>query len=423
MGLLASAVPTLGLADELDRPRFRFEVGAGTETSNEMFFEDSFVDTTFLGRRLVGTPETRWAALGSLTFEGRRDAGLVRYRLQQDASVGDRLQRGSFSGTVQGPVGVASTWHLAPRLEYRRDQTFGRDVTQWRGDLGARLRRTSDDGAVSSDLGVRTELSHATGSGSEYLPDHWVGRVHAAVEGLPLSGPEWRAGYALASRTFPDSSGRDHLEHAWESRVRLVAPAGHSLGLEVEGERRTTVGGAPTSRDRFLEGRGALAAVLRFGDTWSLAAQGELEVTRYDDQDSSLYFDYRVVRARLGPRVEHGGWSLTAGPRGEVLSAALAPAEDYREIAAFADLELLPGGAWWSISPAGGWRDYDLVSAPDLPVLHSSYGFAEAAVLADQPLPGRLRLRASGLIRLEWHEDRSQDARSLYFSLELRRLL
>ena len=71
--------------------------------------------------------------------------------------------------------------------------------------------------------------------------------------------------------------------------------------------------------------------------------------------------------------------------------------------------------------PVAGWRDYD--EAPDATVgIHSSYSFAEINVLADQALPGALRLRAYVNGRLESHVDHAQDARSLYFSLDLRKL-
>ena len=57
----------------------------------------------------------------------------------------------------------------------------------------------------------------------------------------------------------------------------------------------------------------------------------------------------------------------------------------------------------------------------DEPDLHSSYLFIEAELFADHGLPDRLRARVSGNARLEHHEDPSQDASSLYCSLDLRR--
>ena len=54
--------------------------------------------------------------------------------------------------------------------------------------------------------------------------------------------------------------------------------------------------------------------------------------------------------------------------------------------------------------------------------LHSSFAFGEMQVFGDQGLPARLRARVLVDGRMEWHEDQSQNSRSLYFSLDLRRL-
>ena len=44
-------------------------------------------------------------------------------------------------------------------------------------------------------------------------------------------------------------------------------------------------------------------------------------------------------------------------------------------------------------------------------------------LLGEQPIAGDLRLRLSASVRFESHVDSLQDARSLYFSLDLRKLL
>lgn len=399
------------------------EVGAGTDVSNEIFVEDAYADTTFLGRRLVGSPETRWSALGRLSLEGPERADGRRYRLEQDASIGDLLQRGTLSGMVQGPLGLADSWRIAPRIEYRHDRTFGRDLTQWQGDLGTRLKHSSDDGARLSEVGLASEFSRASGRGAELVPDRWVARTRVGFDAAPLEGPEWHLGYAFAARSFPDSTSRDHLEHGLESRLRLRSGDGHALELEFDADRRAARHAVPTSRDRFVRGRGAVEVTACLGDRWQFLTRCEIEAMRYDVPDSALYFDYHVSRMSLAPRFESGAWSAALGPRAEFLTATAAPAEAYREIAAAGEFESVAGHAWWSFAPAGGWRGYSLGSAPDLPVLHSSYAFAEAALMFDQPLLAGVRLRGSGLMRCEWHQDATQDARSLYFSLELRRLL
>jgi hypothetical protein len=57
-----------------------------------------------------------------------------------------------------------------------------------------------------------------------------------------------------------------------------------------------------------------------------------------------------------------------------------------------------------------------------LPGIHSLFAFYELAVFGDQPLAGSLRLRLSGMGRAEVHSDGAEDSRSLYFSLDVRRL-
>ena len=46
----------------------------------------------------------------------------------------------------------------------------------------------------------------------------------------------------------------------------------------------------------------------------------------------------------------------------------------------------------------------------------------ELAVFGDQPPPGSLRLRLSRMGRVEAHSDGTEEARSLYFSRDLRKL-
>ncbi len=421
--LVQGACPGRAAASPADSLRLNLEVGGGTDISNEFFYEDAFVDTTFLGRRLVGSPEIRWAGIARVALDGTRAEGRTRFRVQNDASVGDLLQQDALSATAQGALGPSVAWWLAPRFEFRRDRTFGRDLTQRRGELVSRLRRSFDDAATALELGLRGDLLSSTGVGASIVPDRASARASVAFEHAPLFGPEWRFAYALVARAFPDSSTRDHLEHGADVRVRLETLTGHSLALEAEGVRRVTRRPVPTSRDDLLEGRARAEAVVRMAAMWSAVTEIEIEAMRYDTPDSALYFDYSVARARVAGRLELAGWSIAAGPRGEVLVSRFAPAEEYREIAGFAELETFAGSAWWSVGPACGWRSYDAVAVPEMLGLHSSYRFAEATVLGDQSLGRGLRVRATGTVRLEWHLDHAQDARGLYFSLEVRKLL
>jgi hypothetical protein len=42
--------------------------------------------------------------------------------------------------------------------------------------------------------------------------------------------------------------------------------------------------------------------------------------------------------------------------------------------------------------------------------------------MGDQPLPGELRVRLFAYLRFERHTEAAEDARSLYFSLDVRRV-
>ena len=76
--------------------------------------------------------------------------------------------------------------------------------------------------------------------------------------------------------------------------------------------------------------------------------------------------------------------------------------------------------------PAASRREYpgtsDGSGSVSLPGIHSSFAFYELAVFGDQPVPGSLRLRLSGMGRADVRREGAEDSRSLYFSLDLRRL-
>ena len=148
----------------------------------------------------------------------------------------------------------------------------------------------------------------------------------------------------------------------------------------------------------------------------------EGEALQYDVEDSNVFFDYRTTRARLRVQFDGGArWTLSAGPRGERLASPLSSGEGYREIGGAVEFELLGRRAVWSLTPAAGWREYDQAPGTALSAnLHSSYAFYELDGFVDQPLLDRLRLRALTALRYESHTDPSQDAGSLYLSVQLR---
>ena len=398
------------------------ETGAGAEYSNEIYYEDAFTDTTFLGRHLVDTPEPRYAGVLYALVQGTHGERRGAYQIANELSLGDKVQREALS--LGWRDDLTPDWRLAlrPSFEWRHDTSFERDQTEWRGSLSGRLRRGFQDDATGAELGLLADLVRSRGAGSEFLPDRNALRGSLALDHLGLLGDEWRIGYSLATRVFPDSSSRDHYEQGWEGRWRRPLGGGHVLAVETAGRRRVTHHLVTTTRDNFWEETAALAGEIRAADRWSVRARLEGEALQYDLEEPNVYFDYRTARARVGLAYESPArWTLTAGPRAERLSAPLDPDEAYREIAGTVELEVLGEHALWDVTPAAGWRAYDQ-SGPDAIAagLHSSFAFYELEALVDQPLMARLRLRALIELRYESHRDPSQNAVSIQLSSQLR---
>ncbi len=407
-----------------DTSGFHLEIGARTDITNESYYEDAFVDTTFLGRRLVDTPEQRYASVLAAMLTGTRGARAAQYQLQSEVSYGDLLQRGYAGLHWRSPLGPGWSLHLGPSAEYRHDRTFSRKLEEWRAALVGRARKSFDDGLTGAEIGLRGDLLRASGPGADFLLDRNSAGVSAGLDHLGVLGSEWRIAYALTGRSFPDSAERDHLEHLWEGRYRWASSnGGPAVTLEGLGSRRVTMREVPTSRDNFWDAELSLEARLGGTSHWPVVMRVGGERFHYDLEDSTLFFDYDVVRAQAVLRWEPDvHWALSAGPRAEALGADLNPGEGYQEIAAAIAAEYLGAGSWWSVEPVAGWRDYDETPAagPGTPPLHSSYAFYELNLIADQPLPGRFRLRVLAALRWESHVDAAQDARSVYVTSELR---
>ena len=413
-------------ASRADSTFARAELGSAYETSNEQFYEDTYTDTTFLGRRLLGTPETHAGAVFSAEMGAIRDGGALEVLVRPDLTLLSGLTRASTSLMLR--TRSESGWRttVEPAFEFERDLSYGLDRRELRGRLSARARRPLGDGLDALEVHASGELLDTGGTSDPYLLSHRVATAGLGWDHVPLYGWEAHVDGGAAVRTFPDSTERDHLEPQLELTLRRDLEGGHSLLFTAEAERRSTLHPVSDTRDRFLSSMGRGELQLRVGDETMLSLVLEAEDMRYDAPDSVVDFDYAVGRARATLRREWGvGWTASVGPAAERLVAPLSPGETYGEIAGVLEVERIAGGGWWLLSPSGGWRGYDHpesngVYSPD--ALHSSYAFAEAHAIADQPLPARLRLRAIADARLERHTDNSQDSQSLYFSLDLRRL-
>jgi hypothetical protein len=410
-----------------DSARVRVEIGASTDLTNELFYEDQFTDadSIFHPRHLVDSPESQVAGVLHAALAGAQGRGAVGYQIHNELSLGDKVQRDVLDLSWRHAVSPDWRFTVLPRAEYRHDRTFDRDLEEWRGSLGALLRRSLADGSTFGEFGCRGEFLSSSGRGSHFLLDRRVGQASLSVDHVPLFGSEWRLAYRFAARSFPDSSERNHWAHGWEGRWRRMLGNGHGLTVETEGERRQTVDPALTSRDNFWQGDGAVEGEIRWGEARTLVGRVTVEAVHYDREDSLLFFDYQIARGRLGPRFELGSLSASLGPRAEALFSRHNPSEEYREIGGSTELEYLAPGTWWSLTPSAGWRDYTDSTDGDtlgVPGLHSSFAFYELSLLAEQALPGAVRLRLFATARYESHIDSAQDARSLYFSLDVRRL-
>ena len=407
----------------------RVEVGTATEVSNEQFYESAIDDTTFLGRRLHDTPEARVAAVALADLFRTFGEGRWQVRFSPDVSIGDEAVRAAASASLRGRPGDRVLVTLEPRAEYRRDEGFGVLRRDWRASLLARLRRLSEDEFGALRFSAGSELVRSLEGSNAFVLSGTSARAALGYSRAPLFGPEWDVEYGAIARVFRDSTDRDHVEHRLTASLRGYAGGIHELALSAGVDRRVATRDVTDSRDRFAQFNAEAVAGLELAADWGLRPELRAELVRHDEPDSVVEFDYRLARTQLLLRREFGAaWRAGAGPRGEWLVAPWCPAEEYREFAWVLELERITGGSLWNLAPVAGRRSYaqsaTAAAARDLlaPLLHSSFDFVEMTGFLDQPLPAALRVRALGAVRAERHTNPDHDARSLYFSLDVRRL-
>jgi hypothetical protein len=423
--MLALVLPVVARAQSADSSYTRFELGGTSDVTNERFYEDSFDDTTFTGRRLTGSPEFRSAGIGAFEAAGGR-SGFGRFQFRQEVTLGDRLTRSYSRLELRGAPRERVRLAFTPELDVRRDQSFGGDRRELRFRPDGRLRIASADHGNSLELLAGGDWSRASGTSESSTLDRNAGRAWLRWAHQPLASMwESELAYGADVRAFPDSVIRDHFEQHGGLALRRLLPGGGTAALELQADRRSTLYSTVATRDHFWNGRLDASAFVPLHAALTAELWLSLEGYRYDRPDTSVYFDYRVWNLRPAFHWSLArDWGVRVGPRLELLVAPHVVAERYRQVTAVVELERLHGGDWWSFAPAAGWRQYERSAATvslDEPDLHSSYLYLEGELFADYGLPSAMRLRCSGSARFEQHEDPSQDASSLYFSLDVRR--
>jgi hypothetical protein len=412
-------------AQEPDSSFVHFELGAASDVTNEQFYEATFDDTTITGRHLSSSPETRAAVVGAMEGAGLIKRG-PRLWFREEATYGDKLKRSYTRFDLSGTPNRGLRLSLSPQLDQRHDRSFGDDRREWEFRPEGRARFTTPRRTNLFDLLVGGDWFRSEGTTELVTLDRDAGRAWLRWARAPLAS-RWdtELGYGVDARAFPDSTNRDHLEQHGALTIRGTLPGASSLTFDTQLDRRTPVHDTPSTRDRFWSGHGDGAVFVPLHERLVAELWLTLDGYRYDTPDTSVYFDYALVTAQPSLHWTLArDWAVRLGPRFEMLAAPDVPAERYRQFALALEGERLHLGDWLSVAPSAGWREYERSSSRlslETPDLHSSYLYVEGEAFGDFGLPWRTRLRFSGSARYESHEDPSQDANSLYFSVDFRR--
>lgn len=427
LGFCIAALAPRAFADSLDTPRVHWEIGVLSDVTNELFMQDSYSDTTFVSRRLVGSPEYRTGAVASLDWSrGTRGEGLL-LTMRPDVVIGDKLTRVAVTSSLRRSAVDRWSWSVEPSAQLTRDRGFDLDRREVGGGLLAKARREvgwARDQALECRAGG--DLLEVFAPSQSYALSHRNAHIGVAYDRSGFDPLELRVEARSYARTFPDSVSRDHLEQQVQLSLSRDFGGLHVISLRAGGSWRSTVHEVPSSRDRFALYEAQSDWTLHFGLRHSLQLQADVERTMFVRPDSVLDFDYDLLRASSRWSWRFGGAShVSAGARLEWLSAAWNPVERYREAAVTAEYERFTIGSWMVISPALLWRRYEVTSTGsgfDLQLAHSHFDGVELFAMLEQSVPGGLRVRSTGVGRIEWHRNSSDNARSLYFSLDVRRL-
>ncbi|MEO7868741.1 MAG: hypothetical protein ABIU54_13960, partial [Candidatus Eisenbacteria bacterium] len=98
-------------ASPMDSTFTRWEVGGAADVTNELFYQDTYSDTSFLGRRLSSTPEVLAGAALSLDHQRATPGSQWWLRTHLDSRFGDKLQR--LDGSAQMRTSQDRAWRAA----------------------------------------------------------------------------------------------------------------------------------------------------------------------------------------------------------------------------------------------------------------------------------------------------------------------
>ncbi|MBI5170474.1 MAG: hypothetical protein HZA61_13380 [Candidatus Eisenbacteria bacterium] len=389
--------------------------------------QDAYVDTTFLGRRLTGTPEVRSGVVATANWRRPFGAGDWDLRVSPDLVIGDKLRRGTFSGELRRTGIDGWNWIIAPELELLDDRSFDLERREVRSSLLARTRRGLGwNGENSLEFRAGGEVLDLLSANDAFLLAHRNAQVGITFERTSLTSFDLRVEQRTQVRTFPDSTARNHFEPQLFVSASRDFAGNQSLGMQLGANWRTTFTPQESSRDRYLNWTGQLDWTLYAGPNYTFSLGAEEEWMQFASPDSTLDFDYAVHRVQGRARRQWGGtFSAALGGKGEWLQAPWNPLERYWEAATTLEFESLTDGAWYVLTPSVLWRQYEAESKGegfDLQPAHSDFTGLEIFLMLEQAIPGGVRLRGTGVGRVEWHRDSADDARSLYFSLDVRRL-
>ena len=307
--------------------------------TNELFYEDAFVDTTFT------RPPPAWArprratrACCSPTLDGHARSGARPSIARQRAELGDKLQRdvarrraGGDDLARTGGCSVAPRARVPPRpnLRPRPRGVAGAAV-------GARARRRWLDGASRAPSSApaarlpahapgRARSSCSTGSAGRVVDRRWTAR----------RAGRRRVAARLSLRrcaSFPDSTVRDHLEHGWRARAGgTCSTAGHARrDRRRRLERRATRADAPTAATTSGRRRRARGRAGGVGDLVVARSRRRPRRMHYDLEDDIASTSTTRSCAPDGPPVRARARGPSArAPRVELL---LAPSQSRRGV-------------------------------------------------------------------------------------------